>query len=562
MPDPFGVSTLLNYICSIYACYSTEPTVPTVTITSPDATAGELGTGLGNGMYRISRNVSTPSSLRVYYITTGTADSGSDYEPLPGYVDIPDNQTTADIPVTVINDSTPESTETVIVTLTSNAAYTIGNPSSASITIEDDDYGCKSVGNTAVFSNISVSGNRRAVQYTMPEAGQLQCISIYHQGGTGQMILAVYADSAGKPGALLGRTNSTTINSTEGWQKVDLQSPVPVSSGQKIWLAWVFENNPGIRYTTGTAPRAISNDTWSGGMPDPFGVSTLLNYICSIYACYSTEPTVPTVPTVTITSPDATAGELGTGLGNGMYRICRTGSTASPLTVNFNAPTGDATRGSDYRLKKGATEITTNSVTIDLEQSYVDVTLDVIDDSLVESMETATLTLALGTGYAVDTPGFASVTIQDDDCKPVGNTTVFSQISVSGNRRAVQYTMPEAGQLHIIKIYHQGGTGKVILAVYADSAGKPGTRLGVTDPTEIERTEGWQKVKLQSPVPVSSGQKIWLAWVFENNPGIRYMSGTTPRAISNDTWSGGMPDPFGVSTLLNYICSIYACYST
>ena len=112
---------------------------PIVSITATDSSAGEPS---NNGSFTVSRNVNTSSSLRVYYSTTGsTATSGSDYTALAGYVDIPANQTTAAIPVTVINDSTQESPETVIVTLTSNAAYTIGSPSNATVTISDDDGG-------------------------------------------------------------------------------------------------------------------------------------------------------------------------------------------------------------------------------------------------------------------------------------------------------------------------------------------------------------------------------------------------------------------------------------
>jgi hypothetical protein len=110
---------------------------PVVSIVASDADAGEPA---NNGYFTVTRTGSTTGSLGVYYGTSGsTATSGSDYTALPGYVDIPANQTTAVISVTVINDSTQESTETVILTLTSNAAYTIGSPSSATVTIADDD---------------------------------------------------------------------------------------------------------------------------------------------------------------------------------------------------------------------------------------------------------------------------------------------------------------------------------------------------------------------------------------------------------------------------------------
>ena len=118
------------------------------------------------------------------------------------------------------------------------------------------------------------------------------------------------------------------------------------------------------------------------------------------------------LPMVTVTAPVPNAAEPST---NGLFRIARAGPTGSSLTVNFNAPTGNATRGTDYRLKKGSTEFTSNSVTIDAGLVYVDVMLEVIDDSTTEATESATLTLAFGTGYTVGAPNSASVSIADDD---------------------------------------------------------------------------------------------------------------------------------------------------
>ncbi|RPJ39533.1 MAG: right-handed parallel beta-helix repeat-containing protein, partial [Planctomycetaceae bacterium] len=207
----------------------------------------------------------------------------------------------------------------------------------------------KKVGNTTVFSGSTSLQIRRAVPYTMAETGQLRSITIYHEAGSGQMLLAVYADSSGKPGARLGATNSTTVSSAAGWQTVALQSPVSVSAGQKIWLAWVFQNAVVIHATEGTPGRADSTVGWSSGMPTTFGTSTVGNYIYSIYATYT----------------PASAG--------------------------------------------GGTSTTSGTV---------------------------------------------------------GTTTVLSSITKDTNRRAMAYTAPGAGQLQSMSIYHQAGSGQMILGVY------------------------------------------------------------------------------------------------
>ena len=116
------------------------------------------------------------------------------------------------------------------------------------------------------------------------------------------------------------------------------------------------------------------------------------------------------LPGITVTATDADAGEPDN---NGALRISRTGDTANALTVYFNVG-GTATAGSDYTLKNGSTPLT-DSVVIAAGQSYVDITLGVIDDNIIESTETAIINLAANAGYAISTPAGATINIKDND---------------------------------------------------------------------------------------------------------------------------------------------------
>jgi hypothetical protein len=119
-------------------------------------------------------------------------------------------------------------------------------------------------------------------------------------------LLGVYSDQSGSPGSLLGVTPSTAINSTAGWQTVSLMSPAAVNTGQTVWLTWVFENNPGVRFTSGIPGRAGSSDIWSGGMPADFGLSTIANYKYSIYCNYfASETGLKKATTAEITQNDS-----------------------------------------------------------------------------------------------------------------------------------------------------------------------------------------------------------------------------------------------------------------
>ena len=127
---------------------------------------------------------------------------------------------------------------------------------------------------------------------TFNENGEIKSISIYHNGGTGNFLLGVYSDQGGFPSSRLGITASTLVNSNAGWQTVQLSSPVQVISGQTVWLSWVFQNTPGIRYTSGTPGRAASSYTWANGMPATFGISTIASNKYSIYCTYTVSTTL------------------------------------------------------------------------------------------------------------------------------------------------------------------------------------------------------------------------------------------------------------------------------
>jgi hypothetical protein len=90
-----------------------------------------------------------------------------------------------------------------------------------------------------------------------------------------------------------------------------------------------------------------------------------------------------------------------------MYRISRTGSTSSALTVPYTM-SGTGSNGTDYTSLNG-------TATIAAGLTFVDVPLNVIDDTLIENNETAILTLSTSSNYTVGATNTATVTIADND---------------------------------------------------------------------------------------------------------------------------------------------------
>ncbi|MBM4093016.1 MAG: hypothetical protein FJ276_26950, partial [Planctomycetes bacterium] len=115
-----------------------EVVLPTVSIAATDPNAAEAGSDTGT--FTVTRTGDTASALVVNYGVSGTATSGVDYASLSGTVTLGAGSSTATITVTPMDDSGYEGSETVTVTLAADAAYTIGAPSSGTVTIADDEW--------------------------------------------------------------------------------------------------------------------------------------------------------------------------------------------------------------------------------------------------------------------------------------------------------------------------------------------------------------------------------------------------------------------------------------
>ncbi|MGB8166735.1 MAG: Calx-beta domain-containing protein [Chthoniobacteraceae bacterium] len=112
---------------------------PTVSIVATDPTAAESG---DTGTFTITRQGALAGTLTVNFTRSGTAASGTDYAAIatPGSVTILDGQASATLTVSPLQDATNEGNETVILTLTATpASYTLGTPTTATVTIADDD---------------------------------------------------------------------------------------------------------------------------------------------------------------------------------------------------------------------------------------------------------------------------------------------------------------------------------------------------------------------------------------------------------------------------------------
>jgi Calx-beta domain len=342
----------------------TSDDVPTtVTVTAFDAAAAEP---TATGSFRIARTGRTTSSLAVTYSVTGTATAGTDYTTLTGTVTIPVGATSATIAVTPIDDTTVETPETVIMTLRESTRYTIGTPSTATVTITDND----------VLSTVTIDATDDAAAepsgtgtFTVTRTGSTTtALTVtYALGGTATSG-SDYAAAPASPLTIPAGATSATITVTPIDDSV-------VESDETV-VATLMAGTGYEIGTPSTATVTISDD----------------------------EPAEPPEPVVTIEATDATAAEPAN---SGTFTVTRTGSTTASLDV-FYTVTGDATNGTDYTALAG-------SITIPAGQSTATITVSPIDDPDAETDEEVTLTLVDVAGYTVGTANSGTVTIADDD---------------------------------------------------------------------------------------------------------------------------------------------------
>jgi hypothetical protein len=99
------------------------------------ADAAEPGTA---GVVQFTRTGDTSAALTVTYTVGGTATPGADYTALSGTVTFAARQTTYNLFLAPIDDTAVEGSETVVVTLTAGAGYTVSGPP-ATVAVADND---------------------------------------------------------------------------------------------------------------------------------------------------------------------------------------------------------------------------------------------------------------------------------------------------------------------------------------------------------------------------------------------------------------------------------------
>lgn len=384
---------------------------PIVTITAPDAAAGEVATGAANpGQFRVTRTGSTAEALVVNYTVSGTATSGSDYaDTLTGTVTIPAGATFAVFNVTVIDDALAETPETVIVTLDEDEAYRLSTTESqqfATVTIADNEPTVTITASDAAAAEIA-SGTANPGQFRVTRTGSTAADLVVHYTLSGTA------------------TSGDDFNAT-------LIGTVTILAGQTSAVINVTVIDDALAENAETVIVTLDAD-------NAYNLSTTQSQRTATVNITDNEPIV------TIAVVDAAAAEVQSGTANGAsFRVSRpTTNTAGDLIVHYTL-SGTATNGDDYNLS--------GTVTILAGQATALINLAVLDDFIAESPETVIVTLAADDAYRLSTTASqrtATATIADNEpiVSLIATDTTASEVPDGGTPNNGNFRVSRTGDL-------------------------------------------------------------------------------------------------------------------
>ena len=371
------------------------PTTPAASFASASSSAAE---NAGTRNVRVNLSPAAPSGgLTLSYSVSGTATAGSGNDFTiagSGTLSVGAGATTADIPVAINDDSSTESAETVILTLTSDTGYTLGSTTVHTLTITDND----------------------APTPTTPAASFASAASSAAESAGTRNVRVNLSSSAPLGGLTLAYSVSGTATA---------------GSGNDFTIAGSGTLTVGAGATTATIPVAINDDSSTESAETVIltligGTGyTLGNPRGHTLTITDNDDPTPTTPAASFASAASSAAE-NAGTRNVMVNL----SSAAPsggLTLGYNV-SGTATAGSgnDFTIQNSGT------LTVAAGATSATIPVAINDDSIAESAETVILTLTGGTDYTLGSQTVHTLTITDND-DPTPTTPAASFASASSS---------------------------------------------------------------------------------------------------------------------------------
>ena len=168
---------------------------PTMSFATRSQTVGE---GSGTHNVGVTLSPAPPSDITLAYTVGGMTTSGSDFTIAnSGTLSVLRGATTATIPVTIIDDSVKEDSETVVLTLAAGSGYGVSSPGTHTLTIADNDEPAP-VSATAGLT-VSLAAERSSIAEAKGETKFT--IALSRALGAGETAVVPFTVTGGRPNA-------------------------------------------------------------------------------------------------------------------------------------------------------------------------------------------------------------------------------------------------------------------------------------------------------------------------------------------------------------------------
>lgn len=366
----------------------------------------------------VSRSGATTSDLVVTYAVgaTSTATSGTDYTALSGTVTIPSGSASATFAVTPVDDSLPEATESVRLSIATGAAF-IADAAASSLVLNlvDDDNQIISV---SVTDAVATEADR-AQPGVVPDPG----IFLLTRSGDTSAPLTVYYSVAGV--ALHGADYEA------------LPGSVIFPAGVTQRAITIMPRFDGFGEGSETVMLSIAdgNDAYRSSSTASSGTVTINDHA-------SDKPLLEVIASGSIAAEPST---------NGQFRITAKGGSGS-LAVNYQI-SGTATAGSDYTISglDNVTLLGSATVTLNGGTAVQNLTITTVNDALAEDLENIVITLLPSASYVLwDQSKTATHLLRDDDqptvfVDPQIGTSITHAISETSTATTLKFFFSRTG---------------------------------------------------------------------------------------------------------------------
>jgi hypothetical protein len=462
-----------------------ESSLPVVRLTPVDDVGHEAGTDTLT--FKLERNGPTTAALNVNLTYSGTALRDADYTAATTAT-LPAGSASVTFVVTPLDDALIETTETIVATLASNAAYLRdGTAQSVTAVLNDND-----------MPVVEIATTDAAASETGPDQGMFTITR------TGSLEAPLTVDYAVGGRAVLGTD----------YRRLDGRAVIPEGSSM---------------ITVEIVPL---DDTLSEGLQDVvLSLRTSQNYVIGTSSSGTVTIADNDAAQVYVELNTATGVEPGSGSTSGpAFQISRPASGAA-LTVNYSV-SGTATPGSDFTTLPG-------SITFAASDTSRTVTVSMLSDGLSENAESVTLTLLPGTGYSLMPGQNSSMTgwifdngLESVDVSAADTTSTLTTQMVESSSAGADFLISRrtSGSSPLTVLYTMSGTATSVADYTPLSgsavipAGSSSVRVTVV-PVNDTTPEGVETI-VMTVTPVSGSY------------GVRFASATMNLA-DNDAFASG-----------------------